>query len=80
MTPLAPLHDFHLLDGIYPLSVTIEDSDGRTAVDTIRMVLGASAYHLSERAQTDQDNALPAWPERGLMGTQLGPNKNGRKW
>jgi Icc protein len=69
-----------LPDGIYPLSVTIEDSDGRTAVDTIRMVLGASAYHSPERAQTDQDNALPAWPERGLMGTQLGPNKNGRKW
>jgi Icc protein len=22
----------------------------------------------------------PAWPEHGLLGTQLGPNKNGRKW
>jgi 3',5'-cyclic-AMP phosphodiesterase len=69
-----------LPDGIYPLTVTIEDSDNRTAVDSIRMVLGASAYHPPERAQRDQDNALPAWLERGLMGTQLGPNKNGRKW
>jgi 3',5'-cyclic-AMP phosphodiesterase len=69
-----------LPDGIYPLTVTIEDSDNRTAVDSIRMVLGASAYHPPERAQRDQDNALPAWPERGLMGTQLGPNKTGRKW
>lgn len=24
--------------------------------------------------------ATPAWPEHGLLGTQLGPNKNGRKW
>lgn len=24
--------------------------------------------------------ALPAWPEHGILGTQLGPNKNGRKW
>ena len=33
-----------------------------------------------ERAERDQDNALEAWPERGLLGTQLGPNKNGRQW
>lgn len=33
-----------------------------------------------ERAERDQDNALEAWPEHGLRGTQLGPNKNGRKW
>jgi 3',5'-cyclic-AMP phosphodiesterase len=69
-----------LPEGVYPLSVTIEDSDGRIAGDTIRVVLGAPAYHSPERAKRDQDNALPAWPERGLMGTQLGPNKNGRKW
>ena len=24
--------------------------------------------------------ALDAWPEHGLLGTQLGPNKNGKKW
>ncbi len=67
-------------DGIYPLSVTIEDSVGRSAVDSIRIVLGASAYCPPERAKRDQDNPLAAWPEKGLMGTQLGPNKNGRKW
>lgn len=21
-----------------------------------------------------------AWPERGVLGTQLGPNRNGRQW
>ncbi|MGI3779129.1 MAG: hypothetical protein ACRYGC_17705 [Janthinobacterium lividum] len=25
-------------------------------------------------------HALAAWPERHLLGTQLGPNRNGRKW
>ena len=33
-----------------------------------------------DRAVQDQDNALGAWPEHGLLGTQLGPNKNGRQW
>lgn len=74
------MHRGDLSDGIYPLTVVIEDADGRTADDTIRMVLGTSAYRGPKRAERDQDNALPAWPERGLMGTQLGPDKNGRKW
>ena len=25
-------------------------------------------------------DALGAWEARGLMGTQLGPNRNGRQW
>lgn len=33
-----------------------------------------------ERLERDQDNALGPWPERGLLGTQLGPKKNGKKW
>jgi hypothetical protein len=64
-----------LADGIYELTVT-----AGTASDTIRIVLGASAYKATPRQPRDQDNALAAWPERGLLGTQLGPNKNGRKW
>jgi hypothetical protein len=51
-----------------------------TLEDQLCAVLGASAYHSPQRALRDQDNALPPWPERGLMGTQLGPNMNGRKW
>ena len=70
--------DLH--DGVYPLSVTVRDSEGRSATDRIRIVVGESAYQAPARLERDQDNALPAWPERGLLGTQLGPNKNGRKW
>ena len=70
----------NLPDGVYALSAKVQDMDGNTAEDSIRMVLGASAYQAQERQERDQDNAVGAWPERGLMGTLLGPNKNGRKW
>jgi 3',5'-cyclic-AMP phosphodiesterase len=33
-----------------------------------------------ERVERDQDNALEARPKQGLAGTQLGRNKNGKKW
>jgi Icc protein len=69
-----------LADGIYKLTVVATDDKGRTSEDSIRLVLGASAYKAPERSERDQDNAVAAWPERGLLGTQLGPNKNGRKW
>jgi Icc protein len=67
-------------DGVHQLTVTAKDEDGRVAEDNIRMVVGASAYAVPRRSERDQDNAIKAWPERGLLGTQLGPNKNGRKW
>jgi 3',5'-cyclic AMP phosphodiesterase CpdA len=69
-----------LVDGVYILTVAIADQNGHTAEDSIRLVLGASGYQSPERSERDQDNAIEAWPERGLLGTQLGPNKNGRKW
>ncbi len=28
---------------------------------------------------SDRDR-VGAWPERGIFDTQLGPNRNGRKW
>lgn len=68
------------VDGIYTLSVSITDQSGHTAEDSIHVVLGDSGYQSPERSERDQDNATEAWPERGLLGTQLGPNKNGRKW
>jgi Icc protein len=67
-------------DGIYPLQVWAEDADGKTAADTIRVLLGTASPVLQERRSRDQDNALQAWPGHGLLGTQLGPNKNGKKW
>ena len=66
--------------GVHDLFVNMKDTYGGTAADRIRCVFGNLAYKAAEREERDQDNAVEAWPERGLLGTQLGPNKNGRKW
>jgi 3',5'-cyclic-AMP phosphodiesterase len=65
-------------EGVYSLKVSVEDTRGKIATDEIRVVSGDLAQR--ERAERDQDNALGAWQEHGLLGTQLGPNKNGKKW
>jgi 3',5'-cyclic-AMP phosphodiesterase len=70
----------NLPDGAYSLAVSVEDAHGQIAEDSIHFVLGASAYKSPKRCERDQDNTVEAWPERSLLGTQLGPNKNGRKW
>ena len=64
--------------GIHSLVVTVEDACGNIARDEIRVAIGNLAER--ERVERDQDNALEAWPEHGLLGTRLGPNKNGKKW
>ena len=66
--------------GVYNLLVKMEDADEDTAEDIIRCVFGESVYQTARREDRDQDNAVDAWPERGLLGTRLGPNTNGRKW
>jgi predicted phosphodiesterase len=65
-------------DGVHSVTVSAEDEGGNVATDEIRVVIGVLAER--KRAERDQDNALGAWPEHGLLGTQLGPNKNGKKW
>ena len=65
-------------EGILPLQVSFTDAHGKVATDAIRLAVGQRAERKSE--ERDQDNALEAWPEHGLLGTQLGPNKNGKKW
>jgi Icc protein len=67
-----------LRGGVSPLKVSFEDARGKVATDEIRLVIGDTAER--DHAERDQDNALEAWPEHGLLGTQLGPNKNGKKW
>jgi len=67
-------------DGIYPLRVTAEDVNGKTAEDVICVLVGTAAAPHRKRFERDQDNALSAWAEHGLLGTQLGPNKNGKEW
>ena len=69
-----------LPNAIYSLQVKVEDGTGQTAEDSIRVLIGNAAPLDRKRFDRDQDNAISAWVEHGLLGTQLGPNKNGRKW
>lgn len=84
--PMKRVNDSHVWEaevltpheGIHPLKVSFKDAHGKFASDKIRLAVGQRTERESE--QRDQDNALEAWPEHGLLGTQLGPNKNGKKW
>ena len=64
--------------GVYALTVPAEDQRGKIATDEIRVAIGHRAGQ--DRMPRDQENVLQPWPEHGLLGTQLGPNKNGKKW
>ena len=84
--PMKRVSDSHVweanvsrpLEGTHSLKVSFKDAHGRVANDEIRLAIGKRTVRQSE--ERDQDNALAAWPEHGLLGTQLGPNKNGKKW
>jgi 3',5'-cyclic-AMP phosphodiesterase len=67
-----------LLDGCARVRVIAGTEDGQQGIDEIELQHIASAQF--RFAHRDQDNAIGAWPERGVLGTQLGPNKNGRNW
>jgi Icc protein len=74
--------DIHQLSGgVYSLTVNLTDEDGKSGEDVIRVAVNSSEhYRRAIRPGCDKDNAVGAWLEHGILGTQLGPNKNGRKW
>lgn len=65
-------------NGAHELKATAAHKDGGERCSSIRLRVGP----MPERdfAETDQGNAVGEWSERGILGTQLGPNKNGKKW
>ena len=74
----AHLNMSGLPEGQHDLQVMAEAEDGELFRSGIRLTSGFA----SEPAFSaiDHENAIGEWSERGLLGTQLGPNKNGRKW
>jgi 3',5'-cyclic-AMP phosphodiesterase len=60
------------------MKVFFKEAHGKIVSDEIRLASGQRTERKSE--ERDQDNALEAWPEHGLLGTKLGPHKNGKKW
>jgi Icc protein len=68
-------------DGLHELTATAKTSDGRTGSDRIQVLVGkAGKYNATVRSDVDYENAFGAWPEKHILGTQLGPNENGHGW
>lgn len=65
--------------GRHSLAVRVTDSRGVSAGDAIEV---ADSHDVAtERAADGSDaDSLDAWPDRHLLGTRLGPNRNGKQW
>jgi Icc protein len=65
--------------GPFSLAVRAEDAQGGIGMDTIEVAVGH--YMPTRRRENGGDaDAIGVWTEKGVLGTQLGPNKYGRKW
>ncbi|HUZ62410.1 MAG TPA: hypothetical protein VMU82_01720, partial [Acetobacteraceae bacterium] len=71
-----------LADGLHRLTVQAEDAAGGVDEDaiTVRMSRSGACAAPRRAAPGSEANAIGAWPEKGIPGGQLGPNRNGRKW
>jgi 3',5'-cyclic-AMP phosphodiesterase len=68
-------------NGLHRLTVTASTKDNRSASDTIVVLVNRSGQFESRiRSAVDYENTLGAWPEKHILGTQLGPNDNGHGW
>jgi 3',5'-cyclic-AMP phosphodiesterase len=77
----CPWDSFLANDGIHDITVRVQSADGHTAADKISALVSQSGHYQAPPCHHgDDSNAIGAYPEKGILGTQLGPNKNGRKW
>ena len=61
--------------------VTVRARDANGRVDEDRVEPAGTGWMPPTRAAGGSDaHRVGAWPERGIFDTQLGPNRNGRKW
>lgn len=71
------------VQGRLAITVTAITADGARDSDTIVTQVGTSGAAPTKKAGAKLGHhfhSIGAWPEHGLLGTQLEPNKNGRKW
>lgn len=74
---------FALDDGRHNIAVHALDTSGAAAAEDAITILVAQPGEYDPPARTTDGSdaeSIGAWPEKGILGTQLGPNKNGRKW
>jgi hypothetical protein len=70
----------HVADGLRVLDVEATTADGQVKHDAIQVHVRSGDSTALGVEQRQSFEPLGAWPEHNLLGTQLGPNKNGRKW
>jgi 3',5'-cyclic-AMP phosphodiesterase len=66
-----------------PLTVVARTADGRFGKDSIALQAagqGGGKHFRHHSALGTDVHAVEAWPEHGIVGSQLGPNRNGRHW
>ncbi len=61
------------------IAVRAQDAAGGLDEDIVEPA-GLDAKPLISKGLGSDADAVGAWPEKGLLGTQLGPNRNGRQW
>lgn len=67
-------------DGLHGIRIRAHTTDLREAEDAISILVSQSGqYARPKRSPIDYENAIGAYPEKGILGTQLGPNENGTK-
>ena len=68
-----------LPDGARTITVEATNDQGEIGTESIEI---ATSVHLSAERHADGSDAdaVGAWEDRGIFGTQLGPNRNGKKW
>ena len=61
--------------------IAVRASDARGRIDTDAIEPAAREYAPPVRRADGSDaDSIGAWPDKGIPGGQLGPNRNGRKW
>ena len=67
-------------EGEHRVVVRAETASGAIGEDCIVVVAGDFGGGPARRPAGSDANAVGAWEDRHILGTQLGPNRNGRKW
>ena len=84
-TPMRPmpgdsaLWEAPVSAGMSRIAVRALDANGRRDEDQVEPA-GTGWQPPKRQANGSDADRIGAWPERGLLDTQLGPNRNGRKW
>jgi Icc protein len=67
-------------DGVHSIRVEASANGHAQAHDEIwALVKQCGDYKAPPRSAVDFENTVGAWPEKGILGTELGPNENGTK-